>query len=268
MATARPAMQATLTTALPKDIVVRKVEVTTLIPDLRQEVQELVITDDDSYHYADSLLGRISAAKRSWAAVWGRIQEKTVKPLRAALDGLYETNREIEKPLTDMEETVKRAMKTFKVAETRKLQESEAARQAELRRLEEEASKKIEQAQSAATAQMRGRLQAAAARLREQQEAVAEQETPEAVKGEASTTRAIPSWRLQGSDLPGDDTGMSATAQLALATFLQGVLEGKVPANAIMLNERFIGQEFKRNPEKVALWPGIEVYDDIQIVRR
>lgn len=235
-----------------------KVGAKTLAVSLAQEVSELKVTTNSEYAYADSLLGRVRTAQKSWGGVWARIQEKSIKPLRASLEGLYEVNREIEKPLTDLEESIKKLMKSYKMAEAKRLNDEAAAKAAEVRRLQAEADAKAAAALNAKTAQMRGKLEAARIKLETQAAAVQEEEVDVPVLGVDSGTRKVPAWRLVYDDEHGSH----------LAEFLLAIINGTVPADAVLLNDKFINARFKAKPEEVASWPGIEVYDDIQIVGR
>lgn len=240
-----------------------KAEVMLVASSLKDEVTELTVTDAGSYAYADSLLGRVLSAKKTWAGIWGRIQEKTIKPIRSGLEGLYEMDREVSKPLVALETSVKKTMGDYKREEARQLQEAERARQAELARLQEEANERIRQAQLAATPQMKGRLTAAAARLQNEAAAVAVQEAPEAVQGEHSGTRTVPAWRIVNLD-----AFLAAVGGYHERDMTSLPTANTPPPECVIINTVYINKLFKTSPEVVASWPGVEVFDDQKIVGR
>lgn len=229
-------------------------EVLAIVPTLQQEVKELAIVDAGGYAYADTLLGRIRSQRKGWGAIWGRIQDKTIRPLRASLDGLYELNRDIDGPLEKLENAVKKTMKDFKTEEARQIAAANEEKERERIRLEQEAAEKAKQAEQARTPQLRGRLTNQAVQLQQQAATVAQQEAPTPVRGTSSTTRTTPAWRLKDPS--------------AIFDFLQDILDGKIPAEAILLNKQYIDSVFKSQPEVIMGWSGIELYDDIQVVGR
>jgi hypothetical protein len=48
------------------DLAAEKAKAVAIIPSLQVEVEELTVTDDASYQYADTLLGRIDNARKVW----------------------------------------------------------------------------------------------------------------------------------------------------------------------------------------------------------
>jgi hypothetical protein len=242
----------TAVATVPKDYTAEHDKVVALIPTLRTEVEELTVADEGGYAYADSLLGRIDQQRKAWGAVWERLQERTIKPLRSALDGLYETNREIEKPLDQMREKVRDAMKGYKLAEAKRLAEADAAKRREEERLKREAEEATRKAQLAATPQMRGRLESQAAQKTAQAEIVAQREVAAPVIGVSSSTRTIPKLRI-----------------VDWAQFLQAALEDETVASVIPqeATEAALNKLWKVDKD-VALWPGVQKYDDVQIVGR
>lgn len=228
-----------------------KAKVLAVLPTLTQEVNELTVTDEASYQYADALLGRIITSRKVWAPVWQRIMEKTVQPIRSGLENLYAMNREIEKPHDALEEKVKKVMKAFKLREQQQITEATRKRDEEAARLQREADEKLRQAQQARSPQLKGRLEAAAQRITEAATAVVEQEQPQRVTGTASSTRTkkIPS-------VPDRKP------------FLRCILSGEIPDDCWLIDATRLAQYYKENPEVVASWPGVSIIDDITIVGR
>lgn len=233
------------------ELVKTKGQVIRLLPTLETEVKELSITNAEGYGYADALLGRVRGARAVWAPVWKRIQEKTIAPIREGLEELYSLNREVDGPLDKLEAAVKVKMKAFKVEEQRQIQVEKDKQEREARRLRLEAEEKERAAARAATPQMRGKLTAAAAQLSQKAAEVALQDAPEPTKGESSSDRKKPAWRIKD--------------RLA---FFAAIGDGTLPEDCAGPIVVIMNQYFKADPEGMKVWPGVEVYDDIQIVGR
>lgn len=226
-------------------------KVQVLIPTLKTEVNDLVVEDDASYQYADELLERIRQPRKLWKGIWTRIQEKTIKPIRAGLDELYALDRDVDRPLEALETSVKAKMRDFKLEEQRQLQAEQAARDREQQRLLNEARKKEEAEQNARTAAMREKLRLQREALEAQAAEVEEQAAPEPVTAVHSAPRTKRAWRLK-----------------SIEDFCVGVAEGSIPAECIALVTPIINRYYKDNPEAVESWPGLEGFDDIQIAGR
>lgn len=232
-------------------------KVQTQVVSLATEVEELAITDEDSYLYADTLLGRARAVKASWSPIWDRIQERVIKPQRAALEGLYELNRDIEQPATKIEQAVKAKMKAFKLEEARQLQASEDARQAAAQALIAEAQAKEAALQQAKTPAMRERLRAAVDNLTTRTEAVLMAETATPVRGESSNTRRVEKARIK-----------------SLEEFIGFLLDDSVyppsysfKADLLIMLNTAVQSRYTKD-KSVGILPGVEVYTDIDIVGR
>jgi uncharacterized membrane protein YqiK len=224
-----------------------------LMQAIHPEVQELTVRTDDDYLVADAILGRIKKARKTWTDR----MEKVIRPIRQGLDELYALNRDVDKPLADLEEGVKGKMKAFKLEEARLLREADERKRQEEDRLRREAEEAQRKAEAAKTPQLRGRLEAQATRLVAQAEVVSQQDTPEPIRGTSSTTR--PQKRVRIKDL---------------VHFLQGIVDGYVPEDCVN-NPRVLdamqptlNNYFKDDPVGMEAWPGVEVYDDVQIVGR
>ena len=216
-----------------------------------QTVKQLSFTPAN-YQHADVLLGRIRERRKAWGVVWTRIQEKTIKPLRAGLDELYKLNRDVDGPYAALEEGTKAWMTGYKTEEVRQLQESARAKAEENRRLQEEIEEKARQEQAARTDKMREKLAAAREQLKQEQADLAGTSVDDhVVRGVASTTRTQPAWRIVEPE----------KLLIAIGT-------GKVSLRAVEFNRVYINQMFKAEPEVVASWPGVEIFDEIKVVGR
>jgi hypothetical protein len=235
------------TVQIPKE----RGELLVLIPTLTTEVAELEVTTAEEYAYADSLLGRVQSARKVWAPIWARIMEKSVKPIRDGLEGLYQMNRDVDGPLEKLELAVKKPMKAFKENELRRLVDEQRAKDREQQRLMDEAEAKRRAAELAKTPQMRGKLLAQAEQQEEQAEVVERREVAAPITAENSSNRKKRAVKV------GD-----------LHTMLKGIIDGYVPADCILVNQVKLNAYFREHGEDMALWPGLETFDDIQIVGR
>lgn len=231
-----------------------------LVSPFKQEIESLTIEDVEGLQRADLLLGKVRLARKGWAAVWTRIQTRTVKPIRDGLEELYTLNRDVDGPYEALEKSLKGKMDTFRLEEARiqrqRAQEAEQERQ----RLATEIESKRIAAEAARTPQMRGKLAAAAERLQESLETVA-------VEGEApiatinSSTRTVEKVRVP--DL------MDLIKAIARGDVPLTVPSSIGPTPFLDINLRVLNAWFVVDPETVReLAPVIEVYDDIRTVGR
>lgn len=228
-----------------------KDEGASLIGPLQTEAQSLVVDDAESYLAADQILGRIQTARKTWAARMERI----IRPIRQGLDEIYGLNRDVDKPLEAIEKAVKNQMTVYKLEEQRQLRELEQARIEEVNRLQRQINEQAEKETAARTAQMRQKLAAARQQAEDRLERVQTEETTAPIMGVSSSTRSVKKWRV--TDFGAMVKALAfQTADPALATEM------------LMVNTMGINKVFKESPDKVAAIPGLEVYDDVQIVGR
>ena len=219
-----------------------------IVQSLTAEAEDYgTISSPQEYEEADIVLGRIVKAEKAWEE---RMQG-IIRPMRAALEAIYALNREVTTPLGKLKASVKAAMLAFKQEENRKLLEAKQAREAEERRLLEEAEAKRVAAEQAKTPQMRGRLQAQAERAEEQAAAVTQQEEPLPTYATHASFRKVKKVRITDR-----------------AKFFRGVADGYIPEEAIEVKEKVLLDAYKSDPEGFAAFPGVEVYEDDQIVGR
>lgn len=219
-----------------------KAEAQRLTSPLAAAVGALQVTNNEEYQEADTLLARIRAARKTW----GDRLEKIIRPIRTGLDEIYALNREGDKPLAALEDGVKHKMKVFKLEEQRQLQ----AAQNEQDRLNREADEARRRAEAAATPQLAGRLMNQAARA-EQKAQTVYLNTPLPVAAAQSTTRPVKGIRVKDP-----------------IKFHKGIAEGYIPLDVTEVRQGKLNTYLKEDPEGVECWPGIEVYDDVQIVGR
>ena len=257
-----------------EDVKKVKTEAVAVISPVLSAAAQITIVDNATYSLADMFLKKIKTARRS-------IEDKLspiIEPIRKGLDELYALKRELDAPLTSAENEIKSKMKSWQLAEARRVAEEEAARRREDERLRAEAAAKeraaerlrIEaenkqrQADAARSADARQAAERAAEQLRERQEAQAmesrqlelEAEAARAVpiaqvaKAASSSARKVKRWRITDME-----------------KFILSVAMGDIPQDAVLVNEVAVNRYFK-SVEVVAGWPGVEVYDDIVIAGR
>lgn len=217
-----------------------KQEALILIQPFANAVDAMTIETEEEYHAADALKLRIRNARKTWGARLERI----IRPSRQVLDELYELNRDGDRPLGALEDKVTDAMKAFKLRELQAAREVEKERE----RLKAEADAKLRAAEAARTPQMKGKLQTQAARVQQQAETI---QAPQPVFAEHSSVRPVKKVRV-----------------VNIIHFCQGIVDGYVPTDCIEVLQGKLNQALKDDPEGMAAWPGVEVYDDVQIVGR
>lgn len=258
---AAPRASTPQTSAVPPTVTQMKQEGLILINPLRRQVQSLTITDEVSYLRADTLLGRVALARKTWAGKMAPILvplKKAITEAKKAMEGAKSLDAEVDGPLAQMESDLKGQMRDYKIEEARLIQEAqdkEAAQIAETNRLLAEAAEADRVAVTAnKSAPMKARLaKARADALVEQAETIqaAAEPAPEAVKGTSSSTRTTPSWRI-----------------IDKAAFVKGVAAGKIPLEAVEVWNAAVNKQFRDDPAMMKWWPGVELYDEVTIVRR
>lgn len=245
---------------LPPEVVKEKADALATVGPLQARFNALKVKDEASCQEMDAFVGDVVQARKGWGSIWARIHEKSIKPIMEGINALHEVNRVIDKPLELLEDAGKKAIKDYRIADQRRI---EAAR-VESDKLSRQAEELQERIDNARTLVQRGKLL--------EKKEVIDTQAVEAfraaapIQTESTGHRTIPAWRLIGSD--GADDMSREVAETALKCLLEGIIEGAVPISAVMLNMRYINDTFKSEPKIVATWPGLEVYDDIQIVRR
>lgn len=216
---------------------------------LIEKVNELQITSNEGFLVADGMLGQISVALKSWKEDIDPI----LKPQKEALAAAQALDRKVRQPLEGAEEIIKRKMKEWKLQELRLLQAAEDEKEKAAQLLRDQAAEQARRATSAATPQLRARLENRRKELERQAEEVEQQETQELTRGSESGARTKFKWRL--------------TDIKVFATFISAHQGGSL-AGLIEVNEKAMNEMFKNFPEQVMEFPGIEVYEDLDIVRR
>lgn len=225
-----------------------------LLSPLQSAVQGLNITDERSYLAADVLLGRVVTARKTWRVELKPISDpidKAAAELRKAKAGVKALDDKVDGPLEAMERELKRGMADYKIAEARQIQAAEEDRRRQALKAEQDALEAERKLESARTKPIRERLAAARDAALTKIEVLAEEVAPEPVRGETSTTRRTPSVRIRD-----------------FRAFLQGVLDDIIPIEFVAPNMTALRVQFRCDPDKLKDWPGLELFDDITVVRK
>lgn len=213
-----------------------KAKVSALVPVLTAQFASLVgvgtIEDDEQYAQADKMLGQVVTARKSWSTR----MEDIVRPISDGLQRLYKLNREVNKPLEELENKIKRAMGEYKLAEARRIREENDAKEHERQQLE---------ARKAVL-----KTPAAIERVQAQIEEV-EAFEPVRVMGQHSAARPVQRVRV-----------------LDVQALCAAIGSGLVPVDCVEIRQPRLNAYLKDDADSVKEWPGIEVYDDVDIAAR
>ena len=226
-----------------KELEVIKVETAPIIA----RAKALAVEDAQSYAVADSFLSRLVDARKMAKARIGRILDPIKEALKEA-QGLF---KEIDSPLEQAEIVVRTRMRDFKLEEARQARLEEEKREAAAEELRRQAAAKALAESKAKTAQMKEKLAAQRAELESKADVAAAAPMPVMVKAAGSTTRTVKVPQVRD-----------------LKALLGGLYADKVPSEIIEINLTTIRRFYKEQPAWVATLPGIEMVDDIQIVKR
>jgi hypothetical protein len=236
----------------------------------------LTITDDKGYNLADAFLAKIRTARKS--DVFTRLR-KIIDPIRAGLDELYAVERGIKEPLDEAEKQVKSKMRAWQLAEQERVRKEEEARrrkqeeldrqerirQREIERLEREKQEAEERAQQARTRAARLAAQQQADELQRQQDEAAETQRKADALAAAVVVAPIAQPVKAASSIVRKTSKVRVTDIVKLA---EAVGKGLIPETMIQIDQVQLNLMFKNNREWVSEWPGVEVYEDVEIAGR
>lgn len=248
---------------IPKPILAAKEEGLALLPPLQAAIATLAVVDEDSYLVADAMLGKIQQARKRWSARIGKI----IDPLWEALKSGRELKNEVDKPLEALELGVKDAMRTFKLAEQKRIQAA-LDEEARLRDLAEQ-KERLEAA--AKTQPMKDRLRQAREDLEAKAEEAVEKQSP--VLAISSSTRTVRKWRFRddgstGEEVSGLPNGFREFVIAAAEQIQQpaGRYRNLPPLYEFLLPNSPHFRKYELN--QIETWPGVEGYDDVIISGR
>ena len=230
----------------PPQLVKAKVEGLRIVSPLKEAASELTVDDEDEYTHADALLARVQSAIREWDDK----METVLAPLRQAKQAADTIKREVTKPLTELEVSIKDLMTDFKRKEAVRIANENRRIETKVEKLTDEILDVATRETTARTQQLRDRL----AKKREELETKAGDvaaEAPQAVVAAHSKTRTVKKWRIvdKGKAIKALNPGYSH-----LITF-----------DTVAINKLTTQPE---GWDVVAGWDGFEVYDDVVIVGR
>lgn len=219
-------------------------EINRLMPVVK-DLETLGIKTPEAYGAADALLYQIKS-KRTW---WKALIDQPIKKIREGLEALYMVNRTVDRPMEYAETAVKQAMKLYKIEESRRVQQEEAQRQADLEAIRREQEAIAQKQQAAQTSPMKARLAQKRAELEAQERHVATV-APEVVvvQGATSEARVKVVWYLED-----------------MTAVIKGVAAGKIPSKILTIDTKAMNEYFREFPDKVMEWPGFSVKEDIII---
>lgn len=221
-----------------------------LIPSLQEEVGGLAITSEDDYLRADTLLSDIARARKTWTAKLAPIRDplkqavSAAKQAQKAADDLF---KEVDTPLDSLENKVRLSMKGYRQEELRLIQ----AKQEEQQRIQREIDRAAEVEAYGRTSTQRAKATATREVLEEKQAEVFN-DTPVPVQVEGSGARV--SKKIRPSD------------PAKLLRFIADNYD--VLFDCAEVVQSALNKRFKDDPEGMASWPGVVIYDDVTIVRR
>ena len=213
----------------------------------------LVVETEDQYHAADEILHRIKVTGKRLDQPF----DEVIKPVRGGLDKVYALRRSIENPLLDLEVAIKEKMRVYKVNENERLRLVEVER-ARLQRVEEQRvyeEQRAEQNRRIAEAATQNDFQKAAEILATPvtvpEIAIVAPPLPTPIRAASSSATKVKRVRVVDPDL-----------------FIHAVSLGLVPGYLLMIDHTALAHVLRDKPDEVALYPGVEVYEDFTISGR
>ena len=223
----------------------------TLFDDMQcAEVDGLTIESEDDYLRMDTLLGDIARARKTWTAKLAPIRD----PLKQAVDAAKAAQKaanalfdEVDQPLAELEGTARQRMKAFQ----QEKQRLKALADDEQRRIQQEIDR-------AAQVEAHGRTSTQRQKATQQREVLEERQAevfaaaPVLVQAESSGARVQK--KIRASDP---------------AKLLRFIADNYADlSDCAEVIQSALNRRFKEDPEGMASWPGVEIYDDVTIVRR
>lgn len=214
---------------------------------VRDESALIKVIDPITYNLADTLLSRIREARAFVAEKF----EPIIRPTRNRLDQYYSLRRSLDKPLDDAEKNVKDAMRTWQMADLKRISDEHAAQQAEIDRLEREAQAARMRAEKARTEATAARHNEVAMVLERKADITAAKPVSEPTVAQSSNTRTFRSIRI--------------TDKFA---FIAAIAAEIIPLELVDIDMSALKVEHKNSPGEVESWPGVEGFDDLLIAGR
>lgn len=233
----------TLTPQLNKELELVRQETAPVIA----RAASLTVESAQDYAVADSFLTKLVDARK-------RIKTRLAKiidPIKEALKEAQSLLKEADTPLEQSELLVRQRMRDFKLEEAQQARLEEQKRLDAAADLQRQADAKALAESKATTQQMKDKLAAQRADLEAQATVTAAAPAPTLAKAVGSTTRTI-----------------KVPVVKDMKVVLAAIVAGKIPLEVAEINFGVIRAHYRSLPSWVAKWPGIEMQDDIQIVKK
>lgn len=214
---------------------------------VRDESATIRVTDPVTFNLADTLLKRIRDARTFVAEKF----EPIIRPTRVRLDHYYALRRELDGPLDTAEKNVKAAMRTWQMADLKRIADEKASQQAEIDRLEREALAARNRAEKARTDATAAKHTEVAVVLERKADIAAALPIDNPTVAQSSNTRTFRNIRI--------------TDKFA---FIAAIAAEIIPMELVDINPAALKLEHKRSPGEVESWPGVEGFDDLLIAAR
>jgi len=215
------------------------------VSQLESEAQALVITDQATYSQADSLLNRVMNGEKVTEEKFRPI----ITPLREPLDWIYETRREVDRPLGEVKKVIKEKMGGWQIKEKQRL---DAKHQENLRKAKEIADQ-LNQGMGVFTP-MESLFPPQPTNL-----------------GAAPGTPAFPTpvqvTYLAPPSTPAPQATHSSTRfekrvrTTDLDLLVDACMAGEAPVDLLTIRPSVLQGYLESDPVRVASWPGVEVFD-------
>lgn len=212
-------------------------------------IQTIQVTDQATYAQADAVLTRIREARKQITTEMDLI----LRPINESRNAVITLRHKLDDPLADGEATIKAQMKEWQQEQSRLALESVRRAQAEADQLRMEAERKQRAIEQAKTPQMKVRLQEQQAAIQQRAADVLVRPLVAPVQVAGSTTRKVKQVRVADS-----------------LTFMRAAADPQsdVPTEILVVDMVALRKLYSATPDMVKAWPGIEEYEDIQIVGR
>jgi hypothetical protein len=217
----------------------------------------LIINNQEDYESADRDLGKVRLARKKWKELMYGPDKDHPGPIPlqyASLESLYALNRKFDQPMEAKEKEIKTAMSDFNTKKLREAQVAEEQRLAAERKLAAERAELERKMAQAQTPKLVERLAKQVDAVAVKQAEIEQPINPSFGIGIHSATRRQKKWEI---DNP--------------IAFVNAIAEGTFPASYFQLSpegKKALDEQLKTDPDALAAYPGVRVYEDSGIVGR
>jgi hypothetical protein len=226
-----------------------KSEYLTLISTVLTPTKSLAVIGPSTYIDADSYLSSIRSCIKQ---VTAKLDEE-IRPKYEELEQWYVLKRELLQDLTASEQRVKGQMVSYDLDQQKKAREAKRLQDEETRRLSVQAQTEVAKTTDPTLSAVdRARAKFQAKKLVDQASQV-QVTLPAPVQVKAASSSFIPTetWKV-----------------VDMKAFLRGILDGKIPMDAIQVHNVNVNSFWKINKGNVKGWPGVGVEEGGRIAGR